>query len=439
VTCAHRLVYLGMAGLGGVQMRVMSVRREQRNLLDRVPSFDDFIGMRRFPALDGLRGVAALMVITYHFGGHEYSWLSGWTGIQIFFVLSGFLITSLALREESAKGRISIRNFWIRRIFRILPAYLAVLLAMIFTTYHRAGSDWILLRDALPHYWTFTNEFANPDAPWMLSWTLGIEQKFYLLWPVIAFSFVLVARARLMIIGLLGGALTVAAVAWAQTPASPASYVSILVGCGLAVLMHTTSGFSALKPLMTPVGRTIIFIAFLVAQLLVARSYALVGELATVGYVVVVAALLPGLVTNGLAASALSTKPLRWAGARSYSLYLCQVLAAWIVYALLPNLSPTAMVIATMAVGLMVADLVYRSVESPMIKLGRHLEHKTRTPATRTQQWTLDFESVDTHRDMAVAPGSAEHSQGRLVKHSGITNQEAHQLTPTNAQRPDHQ
>jgi peptidoglycan/LPS O-acetylase OafA/YrhL len=342
--------------------------------VDPAPPFERFLGMRRFPALDGLRGVAALMVIAYHFGGRDYHWLSGWTGIQIFFVLSGFLITTLALREESSAGRISLRNFWIRRLFRILPVYLVVLVAMISTTYRRGGPDWTLLQESLPNYVTFTNEFGHIESPWMLSWTLGIEQKFYLLWPLIAFGVALSAQVRLLIIGLVAGALTVAASGWGEAPGSPASYVSILVGCALAVVMHTPAGFNRLRPLMSPTGRTVVLVVFLGAQLLLARSYAMVGELATIAYVIVVAAVLPGLVTGGATATALSTRPFRWLGARSYSLYLGQVLAAWTVYALLPDLSATGMVIATMAVGIIGADFLYRYVESPMIRKGRQLE-----------------------------------------------------------------
>jgi peptidoglycan/LPS O-acetylase OafA/YrhL len=355
-------------------MQLVPSRRERGNDLDPVPSFERYLGMRRFPALDGLRGIAALMVVAYHFGGRDYGWLSGWTGIEIFFVLSGFLITTLVLREEWSTGRISLRNFWIRRVFRILPVYLVVLLAMILTTYRRGGSDWTLLREALPNYWTFTNEFGHPESPWMLSWTLGVEQKFYLLWPLIAFGVVLATQVRLVIIGLVAGALIVAAATWTAAPGSPTSYVSILVGCALAVVMHNRLGFNTLRPLMTTTGRTVVLVVFMVAQLLVERTYAVVGELATVAYVVVVAAVLPGLVTDGAAATALSTRPLRWLGARSYSLYLCQVLAAWTIYALLPHLNATAMVIATMVVGLMVADFLYRYVESPMIRVGRRLE-----------------------------------------------------------------
>ena len=73
--------------------------------------------MRRFPALDGLRAIAAVIVVAFHFGGPRWTWLSGWVGVQLFFVLSGFLITTLMLREEESRGRVSLRSFYIRRVF----------------------------------------------------------------------------------------------------------------------------------------------------------------------------------------------------------------------------------------------------------------------------------------------------------------------------------
>jgi peptidoglycan/LPS O-acetylase OafA/YrhL len=377
LTIAHSLIHLRKARIGGDPSDM------RRSMLSRSGSgsgpggglsYERFLSMRRFPALDGLRGVAALLVVAYHFGGREFAWLSGWTGIQVFFVLSGFLLTTLALREESSFGSVSLRNFWVRRLFRITPAYFVVLLAMILTTSRRGGSDWIRMQEALPHYWTFTNEFGHPDSPWMLSWTLGIEQKFYLLWPLVAFALILSARVRLVTIGLLAGPLTIAAVTWGDASGRPAAYVSILVGCALAVVMHTRAGFAFVARLTTPIGRTTVLLLFIVAQLLVEKSHARVGEVATVAFVFVIAALLPGLLTEGAAAIALSTRPMIWLGARSYSLYLCQVLAAWTVYALLPDLGSTTMVIATMIVGVMVADFVYRYVESPMIRTGRRLE-----------------------------------------------------------------
>jgi hypothetical protein len=155
----------------------MLSRRERRNRVDSVPSFEQFLAMRRFPALDGLRGVAAVMVDRLSFRRPKLRLAVRMDRYSDLLRAVGFLITSLALREESPRCGISIRNFWIRRIFRIVPAYLVVLLAMVVITYRRGGPDWTLLKESLPHYLTFTNEFGHPDSPWMLSWTLGIEQK----------------------------------------------------------------------------------------------------------------------------------------------------------------------------------------------------------------------------------------------------------------------
>ena len=79
----------------------------------------DYLALRRFPALDGLRAIAAVLVVFFHYGGPD--WLQGWAGVQMFFVLSGFLITTLMLREERGTGRISLKEFYLRRSFRILP------------------------------------------------------------------------------------------------------------------------------------------------------------------------------------------------------------------------------------------------------------------------------------------------------------------------------
>ena len=81
----------------------------------------DYLALRRFPALDGLRAIAAVLVVFFHYGGPD--WLQGWAGVQMFFVLSGFLITTLMLREERGTGRVSLSEFYLRRAFRILPVY----------------------------------------------------------------------------------------------------------------------------------------------------------------------------------------------------------------------------------------------------------------------------------------------------------------------------
>src|SRR5689334_3129720 len=91
---------------------------EARTGASRQPlSHSEYLALKRFPALDGLRAIAALMVVVFHNQGPD--WVQGWIGVQIFFVISGYLITTLMLREEDRSGQISFKRFYARRIFRI--------------------------------------------------------------------------------------------------------------------------------------------------------------------------------------------------------------------------------------------------------------------------------------------------------------------------------
>jgi len=106
-------------------------------------SHDAFVSSTRFPAFDGVRAVAALMVVAYHFAGPNWTFLSGWLGVHLFFVLSGVLITTLLLREESANERVSLARFWIRHVFRILPAYYVALRLIVGTILlHGSAADY---------------------------------------------------------------------------------------------------------------------------------------------------------------------------------------------------------------------------------------------------------------------------------------------------------
>ncbi len=158
----------------------------------------------RWSALDGVRALAVTGVILYHAG---VSWIpGGLLGVDVFFVLSGFLITSLLLREVRAGGRIDLRAFWARRARRLLPALLLVLIAV---------SLWVALdptqdirsvradvtsslfyvanwRFAFSHQGYFAA--AQTPSPVLHLWSLGVEEQFYLLWPLLVAGAVGVAR-----------------------------------------------------------------------------------------------------------------------------------------------------------------------------------------------------------------------------------------------------
>ena len=162
-----------------------------------VRSYADYRAQPYFPALDGVRAVAVLLVISVHLGDnilHGYwNWLSGSGGVAIFFVLSGYLITMLALREEEDRGGLCLKAFYVRRTFRIFPLYYYIIgiSALLIST---AGSEAgrAAFYGALPYYLAYMGEYA-PTAQLYHSWSLGIEEKFYLVWPLLAF---VLLRAR---------------------------------------------------------------------------------------------------------------------------------------------------------------------------------------------------------------------------------------------------
>ncbi|MGV0852077.1 acyltransferase family protein [Mycolicibacterium phlei] len=147
------------------------------------------------PALDGIRAVAVALVLADHGGIPGVS--GGFLGVDVFFVLSGFLITSLLLDEHALTGRIGLRDFWIRRFRRLLPALLVMVLAVVAARGLFAAESIAGLRDeAVAAFfwvanWAFvvqhTDYFAQgaPPSPLQHTWSLGVEEQFYLLWPVL--------------------------------------------------------------------------------------------------------------------------------------------------------------------------------------------------------------------------------------------------------------
>ncbi|WP_394614614.1 acyltransferase family protein [Lentzea sp. JNUCC 0626] len=360
--------------------------------------------MRRFPALDGLRAVAAILVIVFHYGGGPWGWTSGWIGVHIFFVLSGFLITTLALREEdrSPTGRISVKNFYLRRAFRILPVYFVVLGLNIALHVMRGDFRSSGLRDNLTYYFTFTNEFVDsPIAPFAQSWTLGIEQKFYLVWPLLAF--VLCARffARRLALSLTTIAVLVLTLLPAETnhESTGVHYIPLILGSLLAIVMHNPKGYALVSGLTKPVVVVIAAVAFLAAHWsLGPLFYWLSDGVLTLNdtylviipaYSVVVTLLIPTLLAPGPLGWLLSTNVMKFIGDRSYSIYLVQGAAGVAVGALVPKLHtwPTLNWIGVGLVSLAIADLLFRYVEQPLIEVGRAVVNRSekRAPAVAAE------------------------------------------------------
>lgn len=167
----------------------------------------------RVPALDGLRGLAVLFIMLFHFGtasGFEADTYAAkkiigvfcnlWSGVDIFFALSGFLITGILLREKQTPGYFS--RFYIRRSLRIFPLYYAALIVIfiLLPALHLPALDnpgIQRLQDAQAWMWAYSQDFAityynndffDPDPLWVGHfWSLGVEEHFYLVWPLIVY------------------------------------------------------------------------------------------------------------------------------------------------------------------------------------------------------------------------------------------------------------
>jgi peptidoglycan/LPS O-acetylase OafA/YrhL len=153
------------------------------------------------PALDGIRAFAVLFVMSYHVGrvfaridpflGRERSWIGrgGFLGVDLFFVLSGFLITSLLLGEQSKTGRISLGGFYRRRALRLLPALLAMLTVHLLYTVVTGLPLAIETHSIAAVVLYVANWYRTTGHPLAHGlthlWSLSVEEQFYVLWPVV--------------------------------------------------------------------------------------------------------------------------------------------------------------------------------------------------------------------------------------------------------------
>src|SRR5260370_19436413 len=163
-------------------------------------SYARFREVRFFGSLDGLRALSIIGVIWSHYWWSSpfYPTLAGlpvlrqgeW-GVHIFFVISGFLITTLLLREQKRSGTISIRDFYIRRSLRIWPLYYAVvaIYAVIMLTFQRGSDRSHHFFHYLPGFLAYTYTWVItpnwPTGPFNLAWTLATEEQFYAFWPFV--------------------------------------------------------------------------------------------------------------------------------------------------------------------------------------------------------------------------------------------------------------
>jgi peptidoglycan/LPS O-acetylase OafA/YrhL len=279
---------------------------------------------QRWHALDGLRGVAVLLVLVEHLYGPAQG--TGALGVGIFFVLSGFLITSVILRDREA-GTWSFRTFITGRAVRLGPAMLAMV-ASFSALWLASGRSASALAGHAAQALLYVEDFTRADGGNTVfghTWSLAVEEQFYLLWPLaLPFVLRLNARARLATLGVTIGLSIAVRLAAAQADLTDLAYAGLptnlyamLLGCVVA-LTRPKLTTRAWAPTLTA-G---LAFAFAAGVVLGARSI-----ITPVLGALVAAALIPALTSNGWCYSA---APLRYAGRISYALYLWHWPALWL-------------------------------------------------------------------------------------------------------------
>ena len=168
------------------------------------------------PALDGLRALAVIAVLLYH---ANLSWIpGGFLGVEMFFVISGYLITSLLLAEWAEQGRVDFKSFWVRRARRLFPALFLLLAGVSACAIIFLPSEVAALRgDVLSTagyvnnwYQVFSHKsyFESVGRPSLLRhmWSLAVEEQFYLVWPVLFTLLLARLRPRFVLMAVLAGA-----------------------------------------------------------------------------------------------------------------------------------------------------------------------------------------------------------------------------------------
>ncbi len=343
------------------------------------------------PGLDGLRAIAVLAVFVYHFhtGG---GWLpGGFLGVDVFFVISGYLITSLLLSEFRKEGRVDLVAFWLRRARRLLPA-VGVLIAVVMVAgafldigqistlrgQALASMAYVTNWDLILSHQSYFEEFARPSLFRHL-WSLAVEEQFYLLWPIAFAACMTRFGHKRLVIGVIAGAIASSLLmAILFDPGNPnrvfygtdTRATPLLIGVALAFFWHP----ERLKPQtgnLAPAALNAVG-AFALAMVVITFMTVHDYDLALYHGGFLLLSLWTGLLIAALAHPAASigrvvgNPGMRWLGLRSYSFYLWH----WPVLELtrpgidVPLHGPILFALQ-LGLTLALADLSYRYVEQP--------------------------------------------------------------------------
>ena len=364
------------------------------------------------PGLDGLRALAVLMVVAYHLWPKYIA--GGYIGVDIFFVISGFLITSLLIREHIEKGKIDLQQFWVRRARRLLPA-LVVVIGVTSTFALVVGGDVLVgigrqIIGALSFSSNWVEIVAGTDYFSLSSihlftnfWSLAVEEQFYALWPFVIIAILSLKHAKRFRVGTLlsitlslGSAILMFLLLNPSDPTrvyygTDSHAFGLMVGAGLAFWGNQRYAAAVAKGVKRPsagfkhqsilqicgmISLTILIIACLSLSQNQVFTYSggLYGVSILAGIVV-----LASVSVNGIIRKALEQRVLRYIGKRSYGIYLWH----WPIYVLShywlgPASNPFVIAATTIALSFGCAIVSYRIIETPIRHIGfRQLIQRT--------------------------------------------------------------
>lgn len=371
---------------------------------------------RYITGLDGIRAIAVIMVLAYHLKLALFK--SGFLGVTVFFVLSGYLITGILISEVEEEGTIDLKNFWLRRIRRLVPAVMSMAVVIIFVSavvnrviFTKGCKDFLASVLGFNNWWQIFNkvsyfEAAGVPSPFTHCWSLAIETQFYLIYPLILLGIYKLAKSRgegrakrgLLFAGvtLLLALISVILMIVLFDPQQDASRVyygtdtrafSLLFGALLAILWDYRMVPRRLSASVNMVLGSVSFVVLLVMTIAINgssnfwyRGGQLVGTILTVLVIYTVSGRKTWL------SRFLSNPVLKWIGDRSYSIYLWHypiilliskgIKASWWI------------TLIEIVLSVVLAELSYRFIETPIRHgiIGEYLNILRSRPKSRQEK-----------------------------------------------------
>lgn len=371
---------------------------------------------RYITGLDGIRAIAVIMVLAYHLKLALFK--SGFLGVTVFFVLSGYLITGILISEVEEEGTIDLKNFWLRRIRRLVPAVMSMAVVIIFVSavvnkiiFTKGCKDFLASVLGFNNWWQIFNkvsyfEAAGVPSPFTHCWSLAIETQFYLIYPLILLGIYKLAKSRgegrakrgLLFAGvtLLLALISVILMIVLFDPQQDASRVyygtdtrafSLLFGALLAILWEYRMVPRKLSASVNMVLGSLSFAVLLVMTIAINgssnfwyRGGQFIGTILTVLVIYTVSGRKTWLIRF------LSNPVLKWIGDRSYSIYLWHypiilliskgIKASWWI------------TLIEIVLSVVLAELSYRFIETPIRHgiIGEYLNILRSSPKSRQEK-----------------------------------------------------